>query len=152
MRWTLLLAFAIPALAQSTCADTKAYSPCEIVFDLPAGAHPNPYATVDLRIEFRSPRRRTYAIPGFWDGGRRMVVRFSPTEGGAWDYHITSEFPGPRPDVHGPPSPAGFGISGFWARQAPCGTPRISTVADQLALPNRVAPSGGSRRLVFWPR
>jgi hypothetical protein len=90
MRWTLLLAFAIPAFAQSTCADTKAYSPCEIVFDLPAGAHPNPYATVDLRIEFRSPRRRTYAIPGFWDGGRRMVVRFSPTEGGAWDYHITS--------------------------------------------------------------
>jgi hypothetical protein len=23
-----------------------------------------------------------------------------------------SEFPGPRPDVHGPPSPAGFGIYG----------------------------------------
>jgi hypothetical protein len=23
-------------------------------------------------------------------------------------------FPGPRPDVHGPPSSAGFGISGFW--------------------------------------
>ena len=29
-------------------------------------------------------------MPAFWDGGRRMVVRFSPTESGAWDYHVTS--------------------------------------------------------------
>jgi hypothetical protein len=29
---------------------------------------------------------------------------------------------------------------GFWVRSAPHDTPRIGTVADQLALPNRVAP------------
>jgi hypothetical protein len=29
---------------------------------------------------------------------------------------------------------------GFWVRQAPCDTPRIRTVVDHLALPNRVAP------------
>src|SRR5262249_4584285 len=52
--------------------------------------HAAPYVTVDLRIEFRSPRRRTYAMPAFWDGGRRLVVRFSPTESGQWDYHVTS--------------------------------------------------------------
>ena len=36
--------------------------------------------TVDLRVEFRSPRRHTLAAPAFWDGGRRFLVRFSPTE------------------------------------------------------------------------
>ena len=81
------------AAQQSSCANTAAYSPCELLFELSekdAAAHPSPYATVDLRVEFRSPRHRTYAIPGFWDGGRRMVVRFAPTEGGDWDYHVTS--------------------------------------------------------------
>jgi hypothetical protein len=29
---------------------------------------------------------------------------------------------------------------GFWVRSAPCDTPRIGTVADHLASPNRVAP------------
>ena len=66
------------------------YSTCEVTFELPATSHPNPYATVDLRIEFRSPRRRTLAMPAFWDGGRKMVVRFAPNEPGQWDYHVTS--------------------------------------------------------------
>src|SRR5439155_23712103 len=79
--------------AQNPCDKTPAYSPCEMTFELSekdAAAHPNPYATVDLRVEFRSPRFRTLAMPGYWDGGRRIVVRFSPTEGGQWDYHVTS--------------------------------------------------------------
>jgi hypothetical protein len=82
-----------PAADPAGCNNTPAYSPCELVFELAAkdaGAHPNPYVSVDLRVEFRSPRRRTYAMPAFWDGGRRLVVRFSPTEGGQWDYHVTS--------------------------------------------------------------
>src|ERR1051326_8839653 len=82
-----------PAAAQGGCNNTPAYSPCELVFELTAkdaAAHPKPYVTVDLRVEFRSPRRRTYAMPAFWDGGQRLVVRFSPTEGGQWDYHVTS--------------------------------------------------------------
>jgi hypothetical protein len=83
---------AAPALfgQASPCEGTKIYSSCEVVFDLPAAGHPNPYASVDLRIEFRSPRRRTLAMPAFWDGGRRMIVRFAPTEAGPWDYHVTS--------------------------------------------------------------
>jgi hypothetical protein len=88
-----LIAFALfaPAIfAQSPCEGAKMYATCEMAFELPAGAHPNPYATVDLRIEFRSPRRRTYAMPAFWDGGRKLVVRFSPAESGQWDYHVTS--------------------------------------------------------------
>src|SRR5882724_7111111 len=78
--------------AQATCPATPLYSPCDIVFELndaEAAAHPNPYMTVDIRIEFRSPRHRTYLMPAFWDGGRRMVIRFSPTEAGDWDYRVS---------------------------------------------------------------
>jgi hypothetical protein len=93
MRFGWTLALLIPAaFAQSPCDNTKAYSTCEIAFDLPASVH-DPYTSVDLRLEFRSPRRRTHAMPAFWDGGRRMIVRFAPTEAGAWDYHITSSVP-----------------------------------------------------------
>ncbi|HYW45783.1 MAG TPA: DUF5060 domain-containing protein [Bryobacteraceae bacterium] len=83
--------------AQSPCDNTPAYSTCELVFDLDekdAAANPVPYATADLQVEFRSPRRRTLSMPAYWDGGRRLVVRFAPTEAGAWDYHITSNLAG----------------------------------------------------------
>jgi hypothetical protein len=69
------------------------YSPCDIVFELndaEATAHPNRYASVDVHAEFRSSSHRTYLMPAFWDGGRRMVIRFSPTEPGDWDYRVTS--------------------------------------------------------------
>ncbi|HEY2016046.1 MAG TPA: DUF5060 domain-containing protein, partial [Bryobacteraceae bacterium] len=82
-----------PAAAASPCSNTPAYSPCEMPFELSeaeAKAHPNPYLTVELKVEFRSPRHRTLAVPAFWDGGRKLVVRFSPTEAGEWDYHVTS--------------------------------------------------------------
>lgn len=88
-----LLASAGPLRAQAACQNTPAYSPCEIIFELSeadAAAHPNPYASVDLKAEFRSPRHRTFLAPAFWDGGRRLVIRFTPTEAGDWDYRVTS--------------------------------------------------------------
>ena len=88
----LLLCATVGVHAQTTCPATPLYSPCDIVFELndaEAAAHPNPYVTVDLRAEFRSPRHRTYLLPAFWDGGRRMVIRFSPTEAGDWDYRVS---------------------------------------------------------------
>jgi len=77
----------------SSCENTPAWLPCELVFALSAkaaAAHPDPYATVDLRAEFRSPNMRTYALPAYWDGGGRMVLRFSPTEAGHWEYRLSS--------------------------------------------------------------
>ena len=44
-------------------------------------------------MEFRSPRHRTLAMPAYWDGRRRMVVRFAPTEAGDWDYRVSSSTP-----------------------------------------------------------
>ena len=74
-----------------------------------------------------SPRQEIGSCETGLSWGRLLIVR-------------SSSFPGPRPDVHGPPSSAGFGISRVLGSAAPCGTPRIGAVVDQLALPNRVAP------------
>src|SRR5436305_12972002 len=96
MRIAVLAFAAVAALrAQdvSPCNNTPAYSTCELVFELSeatAAKHPEPYKTVDLKVEFRSPRHRTLAVPAFWDGGRRLVVRFAPTEAGDWDYRLAS--------------------------------------------------------------
>lgn len=83
---------AVPLAAQNECADTPTYSPCELVFELndqEAAAHPKPYWTVQIQSEFRSPSFKTFLVEAFWDGGRRMVVRFAPTEAGQWDYRVT---------------------------------------------------------------
>ena len=92
-RLLLLLAPGLAAFSQTVCSPTPAYSPCDIVFDLSeeeARPHPNPYLTVEIRAEFRSPRYRTFMMSAFWDGGRRMVVRVAPTDPGTWDFRISS--------------------------------------------------------------
>jgi Domain of unknown function (DUF5060)/Protein of unknown function (DUF4038) len=94
----LALAFlAIPAQtpppAAPACAGTPAYSACELAFpltDADAAKFPDPYRMVELSVNFRSPRGHSYVLPGFWDGGRRMVVRVSPVEAGEWDYLVSS--------------------------------------------------------------
>ena len=90
----LFLACALAGLrAQTVCPAMPVYAPCDIVFELndaEAAAHANPSASVDVHAEFRSSSHRTYLMPAFWDGGRRMVIRFSPTEIGDWDYRVSS--------------------------------------------------------------
>ncbi len=82
----MLLLLAGPLLAQSSCPATPAWSPCDLVFDLEAGERPE---AVELRAEFRSPHHRTYLMEAF-RSDRRLVIRFSPTEAGTWDYRLTS--------------------------------------------------------------
>jgi hypothetical protein len=89
----LLFLVALHGVAQTVCQATATYTPCEIVFELSSeeeAAHPNPYLTVQLEAEFRSPRFHTFRMPGFWDGGRRLVVRFAPTDPGEWVFRVTS--------------------------------------------------------------
>src|SRR5690242_17738742 len=94
MRSAVLALLPVLALhAQSPCNGVAAYQTCDIVFELSekaAAAHPQPYKTVELKAEFRSPRHRTMALPAFWDGGRKLIIRFAPTEAGEWDYRVTS--------------------------------------------------------------
>lgn len=75
------------------CSTVPTYSPCDIVFELTvaeAAQHPNPYNTVQLHAEFRSPRHRTVLMHGFWDGGRRMVIRVTPLDPGEFVWRSTS--------------------------------------------------------------
>ncbi|MGA3186485.1 MAG: DUF5060 domain-containing protein [Bryobacteraceae bacterium] len=87
MLWAILLLLSLPLFAQPTCPATPAWSPCDLVFDLEADEKPD---AVELRAEFRSPHHRTYLMHAFRDGDRRFVIRFSPTEGGAWEYRLSS--------------------------------------------------------------
>ncbi len=83
--------FALFSWAQST-NNTPAFSTIDLIFDLndaEAKLHPNPYMTVDLLAEFRSPRHKTFSIPAFWDGGSKLVIRFAPTEPGDWEYKLS---------------------------------------------------------------
>ncbi len=85
--------FAASAGAQAPCEGTAAYSPCEMTFDVGAAGqeYVNPYVSITLQVEFRSPHFKTYLMPGYWDGTRNiMVVRFTPTEAGAWTFRATS--------------------------------------------------------------
>ena len=80
--------------AQTACSNPVAWLPCDYSVELTAeesAKHPKPYETVELRAEFRSPsKKKTYLIPAFWDGGRRLVIRMGPTEPGTWGYKLTS--------------------------------------------------------------
>ncbi len=87
MLWVILLLLALPLIAQPTCPATPAWSPCDLAFDLEADEKPD---AVELRAEFRSPHHRTYLMRAFHAADRRFVIRFSPTEGGTWDYRLSS--------------------------------------------------------------
>jgi hypothetical protein len=66
-----------------------AWSACDLVFELMPQDNP---AQTELRAEFRSPRHKTYLLHAFLDG-QKLVIRFAPTEAGAWDYRLTSNLP-----------------------------------------------------------
>lgn len=88
----LLAGATVPLYAQTECPATPIYTHCDIVFELndsEAAVHPNPFVSVDLKVELRSPRHRTFLLPAFWDGGRRMVIRFTPVDPGQWDYRVS---------------------------------------------------------------
>lgn len=84
---------ALSALIAAACPDAATYKPCDLVFEMTAAEaaqHPNPYLSVTLHAEFRSVRHRTILMPGFWDGGRRFIIRMAPNDPGEWVYRVTS--------------------------------------------------------------
>jgi len=46
----------------------------------------NPVQDVEVKVEFASPGGEKRTLLGFWDGGRKWRVRFSPDEQGKWTY------------------------------------------------------------------
>jgi hypothetical protein len=85
----------LPALAQTPCESPRTYTPCDIVYEMTAAeaaAHPNPHLSLKFYAEVKSPRFKTYLVPAFWDGGRKLVLRFTPNEAGPWEWRLTSDF------------------------------------------------------------
>ena len=97
MRLTALLLLTFAATltrAENPCQSVAEWTPCEVTFELSADAlkaHPNPTVSVDLWGEFRSPapKYRTHRMPAYWDGGNRMIIRFTPDDAGAWTWRLT---------------------------------------------------------------
>ncbi len=82
-----------PIYAQTICPPTPIYQSCDLVFELndaEMAAHPNPYVSVKMHAEVRSPKHTTFKLPAFWDGGRKLIIRFSPVDPGQWDFRLTS--------------------------------------------------------------
>ena len=91
-----LLAAMLPLAAQTPCPTPKTYQPCDLVFELTpeeSKAHPDPYATLTLYAEVKSPRFKTFLLHAFWDGANKFIIRFSPTEPGTWEWRLTSNLP-----------------------------------------------------------
>ena len=92
----LVFAAVLPAQVV-TCDSAPVYEPCEINVELSEGdlaAHPNPYASVELRAEFRSPKGgSTKVMRAFWDGGRTFRIRFAADFEGRWDLRLISNIP-----------------------------------------------------------
>ena len=86
MRVFLLIAGALPVLAQLPTCSAPMWSPCDLVFELQAGEDA---ARAELRGDFRSPHKDTKTIHAFREGNT-LVLRFTPDEVGDWDYRLTS--------------------------------------------------------------
>ena len=86
-RVILWLAVPMAILGQTVCPPTPRYTPCDIAFDLPAGAG------TELKAEFRSPHAATALVNAFHDGGSRWIVRYTPVEVGEHAFRVTSTDP-----------------------------------------------------------
>jgi hypothetical protein len=56
-------------------------------------SYANPPQEARLQVTFISPTGRTNEAHGFWDGGSRWGVRFSPDELGRWTYNTSCSDP-----------------------------------------------------------
>jgi len=81
--------WAQPVSQSAGCAAARAWSVCELTFDLAPQENPD---RAELRAEFRSPRFKTYLLHAFVED-RKLVIRFAPTEAGNWAYRLTSNLP-----------------------------------------------------------
>ncbi len=78
--------WAQPASQPAGCAAPRAWSACDLAFELAPQENPE---RAELHAEFRSPRYKTYLLRAFLEG-RKLIIRFAPTEAGKWDYLLTS--------------------------------------------------------------
>ena len=93
MRTLLALAVTASVWAQTPCANPETYRPCDLSFELTPqemAAHSNPYLTLSLYAEVKSPRFKTFLLNAFQVNGNRFAIRFAPTDPGEWTWRLTS--------------------------------------------------------------
>ena len=49
-----------------------------------AKTYANPFDEVEVTANFKGPDGKIISRPAFWDGGKRWIVRFAPTQTGVW--------------------------------------------------------------------
>jgi len=82
------LFLSLAAYAQTVCQPTPRYSPCDLVFDVPAATTAE---SLKLQAEFRSPHHDTALVRAVWDGGSKWFIRYTPTEAGEYTFRLTSD-------------------------------------------------------------
>ena len=85
------IACAGAAWGQTVCPPTPEFTPCDLVFDIPAAKTGE---ALDLQAEFRSPHQSTGLAHAFWDGGTRWVIRYTPSESGTYEWRLTGSVAG----------------------------------------------------------
>jgi hypothetical protein len=96
MKYTVLLAlWLMTSSVTATVAPLRVakWATGEIVLQT-ARPYANPYTAVSVTAEFVGPKKQRKTVAGFWDGGSRFVIRFTPTDEGAWTYRTHSDDPG----------------------------------------------------------
>lgn len=92
----LALCFLMRPLAAAVpgCSDgARTFLPCELRFTWTGSELPSDvdtYRDDTINVEFRSPNHKTYLMRAYASDVHTLSVRFSPTEPGAWTYHVTS--------------------------------------------------------------
>jgi hypothetical protein len=50
----------------------------------------DPYTEVTVTAQLTGPNGESQIVPGFWNGDREFIVRFTPTRPGRWSYAISA--------------------------------------------------------------
>jgi len=88
----------LPRLALWGLAITACILPAAQVWNVEelewqSGAHSDPYRQVELTATFLGPRNAIQTVRGFWDGGSRYRLRWTPVAPGRWTYRTQSNDP-----------------------------------------------------------
>jgi hypothetical protein len=75
----------------ATAASHPVHTPFELAFEGPDV--PIPADRVPLTARFVGPGAQERTVLGFWDGGRRYLVRFAPEVPGSWTWQTASDEP-----------------------------------------------------------
>ena len=71
-------------------SEVPKYEAIELTVDFEA-EYSNPYDIREIALDavFNGPNGEQMMVPGFWDGADAWIIRFTPSQVGAWSYSVT---------------------------------------------------------------